>query len=65
MVGVGGVFGAEDAFAKILAGASVVQVYTGFAYGGPGFVRRVKDGLAMLVKERGFRSVADAVGAGN
>jgi dihydroorotate dehydrogenase len=65
LVGVGGVFGAEDAFAKILAGASVVQVYTGFAYGGPGFVRRVKDGLAVLVKERGFRSVADAVGAGN
>jgi dihydroorotate dehydrogenase len=63
IVGVGGVMGPEDAYAKIRAGASLVQVYTGLIYGGPGFVRRLNAGLAELLARDGFRSVAEAVGA--
>jgi dihydroorotate dehydrogenase len=64
LIGVGGIFTAEDAFAKILAGASLVQVYTGFAYEGPALIPRLKTGLAALLRARGFRTMADAVGAG-
>ncbi len=64
LIGAGGVFGAEDAFAKILAGASAVQLYTGFAYQGPAMLRPLKIGLAKLLRERGFGAVAQAVGAG-
>lgn len=62
IVGVGGVMDAEGAYAKIRAGASLVQVYTGFVYGGPGFVRRLGEGLAALLARDGFRSVEEAVG---
>jgi len=64
LIGAGGVFGPEDAFAKILAGASAVQLYTGFAYQGPAMLRPLKSGLARLLRERGFKNVAQAVGAG-
>jgi dihydroorotate dehydrogenase len=63
IVGCGGVMSAEDAYAKIRAGAALVQVYTGLVYGGPGFVRSLNDGLARLLARDGFRSLADAVGA--
>jgi dihydroorotate dehydrogenase len=63
IVGCGGVLSAEDAYAKIRAGASLVQVYTGLIYQGPGFVRRLHAGLARLLARDGFRSVAEAVGA--
>jgi dihydroorotate dehydrogenase len=63
VVGAGGVMSAEDAYAKIRAGASLVQVYTGFIYGGPAFVRSVNEGLARLLARDGFARVADAVGA--
>jgi dihydroorotate dehydrogenase len=63
LIGVGGVFTPEDVLEKILAGASLVQVYTGFAYGGPALVPRLKSGLAALLRARGFASVAEAVGA--
>jgi dihydroorotate dehydrogenase len=65
LIGVGGIFTPEDAFAKILAGASLVQVYTSFAYQGPALVPRLKTGLAALLRARGFASVRDAVGAGS
>jgi dihydroorotate dehydrogenase len=45
LIGVGGVFDADDAFAKLCAGASLVQLYTGFVYGGPATPRRMLDGL--------------------
>jgi len=64
LVGVGGIFTAEDAFAKILAGASLVQVYTGFAYQGPKMIPALKQGLARLVRARGLKNVSEAVGAG-
>ncbi len=63
IVGAGGVMGAEDAYAKIRAGATLVQVYTGLVYSGPGFVRRVNEGLAALLARDGFTRVADAIGA--
>ncbi|BDG73732.1 quinone-dependent dihydroorotate dehydrogenase [Roseomonas fluvialis] len=62
LVGVGGIATAEQAYTKIRAGASLVQVYTGFAYAGPVLPRRLADGLAALLKRDGFTSVADAVG---
>jgi dihydroorotate dehydrogenase len=63
-IGAGGVFTPEDALAKILAGASLVQLYTGFAYQGPAMLPRLKSGLAALLRARGFSSVSQAVGAG-
>jgi len=64
IVGAGGVMDADGAYAKIRAGASLVQVYTGLVYGGPAFVERLNEGLAELLARDGFARVADAVGAG-
>lgn len=62
VVGVGGVMTAEDAYRKIRAGASLVQAYTGFVYGGPRFAPRLLDALARLLERDGFSTVAEAVG---
>ena len=62
LIGVGGIGSAEQAYAKIRAGATLVQFYSAFAYAGPVLPRRIADGLAALVKRDGFTSVADAVG---
>ncbi|MDE8345766.1 MAG: quinone-dependent dihydroorotate dehydrogenase [Acidocella sp.] len=64
LIGAGGVATPAQVFAKILAGASLVQIYTGFAYGGPALIPRLKSGLADLLRARGFACVGDAVGAG-
>jgi len=63
VVGVGGVFTAEDAYRKIRAGASLVQLYTGLIYRGPAIARDVNSGLLDLLDRDGFHSVAEAVGA--
>jgi dihydroorotate dehydrogenase len=63
IVGAGGVMDAAGAWAKIRAGATLVQAYTGFIYAGPAFVRRVNEGLVELMARDGFKSVAEAVGA--
>ncbi|MBN1208141.1 MAG: quinone-dependent dihydroorotate dehydrogenase [Myxococcaceae bacterium] len=63
IIGVGGVFTAQDVYEKLRAGASVVQVYTGFIYEGPGMVRRIVRELGPLLARDGFRSVREAVGA--
>ncbi|KAG8459340.1 hypothetical protein KFE25_012976 [Diacronema lutheri] len=63
LIGVGGVGDAGQAYNKIRAGASLVQVYTAFAYDGPPLVRALKDGLTARLAADGFASVADAVGA--
>src|SRR5919197_1090885 len=62
IVGVGGVFTAEDAWEKICAGAGLVQLYTGFVYEGFGVVRRINEGLAALLRRHGFRTLDEAVG---
>ncbi|MCO6419095.1 quinone-dependent dihydroorotate dehydrogenase [Siccirubricoccus sp. KC 17139] len=62
LIGVGGVASGADAYAKIRAGAALVQLYAGFAYAGPALIPRLKSELAALLKRDGFSSVADAVG---
>jgi dihydroorotate dehydrogenase len=62
LVGVGGVFDGEDAWKKICAGASLVQLYTGFIYGGPGLPKRILDTLEDKVTKLGLTSIAGAVG---
>jgi dihydroorotate dehydrogenase len=64
IVGVGGISSASDAWERIRAGASLVQIYTAFIYEGPGLVRRINRGLLDLMRRDGFRSVAEAVGTG-
>ena len=63
IIGVGGVDSAESAYSKIRAGASLVQLYTGFVYNGPSTARRINEELVELLKRDGFQSVEDAVGA--
>ena len=63
LVGVGGVSSGAEAYAKIRAGASLVQLYTGLVYQGPGLPRRILIELAALLRDDGFGSVAEAVGA--
>jgi dihydroorotate dehydrogenase len=62
IIGVGGIFNAQDAWEKITAGASLVQLYTGFIYEGPGIVRDINDGLSKILSERGFATLDEAVG---
>jgi len=63
IIGVGGIFTADDAFSKIAAGASLVQAYTGFVYGGPTFARDINVGLSAILKERGFSTLDQLVGS--
>lgn len=63
VVGVGGVDSAEGAYAKIRAGARVVQLYTGLVYEGPTLARDINQGLLNLLERDGFDSVNEAVGA--
>lgn len=62
IIGIGGIFNAEDAYDYIKAGASLVQVYTGLIYEGPGLVKSINQGLVYLLKRDGFNSVQEAVG---
>jgi dihydroorotate dehydrogenase len=64
LVGVGGVANGADAYAKIRAGASLVQLYTALIYQGPDLVARIKTDLAARLRRDGFKSVTAAVGAG-
>jgi dihydroorotate dehydrogenase len=63
LIGVGGVSSGADAYVKIRAGASLVQLYTALVFHGPALVGRIKRELAELLRRDGFASVADAVGA--
>lgn len=63
IIGVGGIFTSEDAFAKIVAGASLLQAYTGFVYGGPTFAREINRGLAKILKQHGLKTIDEAVGS--
>jgi dihydroorotate dehydrogenase len=63
LVGVGGIASAEDAYAKIRAGASLVQLYTALIFEGPALVGRIKRGLAELLRRDGFSSISEAIGA--
>jgi len=63
VIGVGGIFTAQDAWEKICAGASLVQLYTGFIYQGPSIAREINDGLAEILKREGFHALDEAVGS--
>jgi dihydroorotate dehydrogenase len=62
LISVGGIETAEEAWERIRAGATLVQGYTGFVYGGPLWPRRINRGLARLVSEAGLASVEEAIG---
>ncbi|MUM18680.1 quinone-dependent dihydroorotate dehydrogenase [Mycobacterium sp. CBMA271] len=63
LVSVGGIEDADDAWARITAGASLLQGYTGFIYGGGFYAKRIHDGLAQRLREGGFSSLSEAVGS--
>ncbi len=62
IIGVGGVFTAADAYEKIRAGASLVEVWTGMIYEGPAMMRHINSGLVRLLERDGFGNIAEAVG---
>lgn len=63
IIGVGGVFTARDAWEKVTAGASLVQLYTGFIYEGASVARDINEGLAEILSQKGFRTLDEAVGS--
>jgi len=63
LVGVGGIATAEDAWQRIRAGASLVQLYSAMVYEGPGLGARIVKGLEQLMRRDGFASIAEAVGS--
>ena len=63
LIGVGGIAAGRDAYAKIRAGASLVQLYSELVYEGPGLIGRIKTDLAQSLKADGFTSLAQAIGA--
>ena len=63
LIAAGGIASAEDALARIRAGASLVQLYSALVYEGPGLARRMADGLAAVLERDGFRNIAEAVGS--
>jgi len=62
LIAAGGIASAEDAWARILAGASLVQLYSGLVYHGPGLARRIAARLAAILEREGIASISDAVG---
>lgn len=62
LIGVGGIASAEDAYARIRAGASLVQLYSALVYEGPYLARRINTGLVALLRRDGFTNISEAVG---
>ncbi len=62
IVGVGGILTADDAWEKITAGASILQLYTGIVFEGPSIAKNIVKGLNKRLKSEGFESISDAVG---
>ena len=62
IIGVGGIFTADDAWEKITAGASLIQLYTGLVFEGPGIARNIVSGLKKRVANEGFESISDVIG---
>lgn len=63
LIGVGGIFTAEDAWEMISAGAGLLQIYTGFIYEGPSIAKTINEGLRQIVSSQGFVSLDEAVGS--
>ncbi|HEY2237697.1 MAG TPA: quinone-dependent dihydroorotate dehydrogenase [Streptosporangiaceae bacterium] len=62
LIAAGGIETADDAWDRITAGATLIQAYTGFIYGGPAWPRQLQDGLAQRVRDAGLTSIAEARG---
>lgn len=62
IIGVGGIFTADDAYQKLRAGASLVQLYTALVYRGPGIAKEINEGLLALLERDGFESIEDVIG---
>lgn len=62
IIGVGGISSGQDAYDRLRAGASLIQVYTALAYQGPGLILRIQEELRVLLKRDGFASVQDCIG---
>ena len=65
IIGVGGIFTVEDAWEKIIAGASLLQIYTGWVYEGPWMVRGILEGLGQKLANKGISRLSEAVGSEN
>lgn len=65
IIGVGGIFSAEDAYKKIRLGASLVQLITGMIFEGPQLISEINQGLTKLLKKDGFKNISEAVGRDN
>ena len=63
LIGVGGIETTDDAWERITAGASLLQGYTGFVYGGGLWAKHIHDGIATRLREGGFGSLSEAVGS--
>ncbi|MFC4293881.1 quinone-dependent dihydroorotate dehydrogenase [Novosphingobium tardum] len=63
LIGVGGIATAEDAWTRIRAGASLIQLYSAMVYAGPGLARTINAGLVKLMQRDGFTSIAEAIGS--
>ena len=64
IIGVGWINSGKSAYEKIIAGASLLQLYTGFVYEGPLVAKNIKKELIQILKEEGFNNIKDAVGTG-
>jgi dihydroorotate dehydrogenase len=65
LISVGGISSADDVWERVLAGATLVQAYTGFVYGGPTWARAINLELARRVFDSGAESIQELVGSGN
>ncbi len=63
LIGVGGISNAQDAYDRIRAGASLIQIYSALVYHGPGLAKQINDGLVKLLRRDGFTNISDAVGS--
>ena len=65
IIGVGGIFDADDAWEKITAGASLLQIYTGLVFEGPGITKEIVAGLFKRMEIAGMKQLQEAVGSAN
>ncbi len=63
LIGVGGIDSAKAAWERITAGASLVQIYTGWIFEGPNLVPDILDGLTLQMEKHGFKNIKDAIGS--
>jgi len=63
LISVGGISTAQEAYKRIKAGASLIQIYTGLIYEGPAIAKNINDGLIKLIKSDGYAHISEAIGA--